>query len=556
MVSSEVYYRKWRPQTLSDVAGQEHITQTLLNALAQDRVAHAYLFCGPRGTGKTSTGRILAKAVNCFNNGKGEPCNACSMCTAITDGSALDLIEIDAASNRGIDEIRELRERVNYSPTEARFKVYIIDEVHMLTDAAFNALLKTLEEPPAHVIFVLATTEIHKLPATIVSRCQRFDFRRIPNSVVEETLNKICAEEGVQTDPWVLRFISRSSGGSLRDAENLLEQLVVSYGNNIKPEHVKELLGISVDMPLKEFVVNMLKGDLSGALLVLQQIRDQGVDPRNFQRELLEYLRTLLLARVEADEVLDIAEDEKAEVKDLASNIDVEEIAKALHLFGGADTRTNGNSLLPLETALVDFHLTTKNASKRSGVPESGSNAPTQIQAPPAVDIPPINVETLTTQDAAVEDDQKTESPVLETASIGANGDGAANSQQTDTPQPVSVSDIETIRSRWPELVNALRGVGSKGSLDALLRNACEPVSLEGETLVVGFYYPFHKSKIEDPKYRHLVEKKLNEVFKSSYRIRCDLVKKSEGPPSLSEHGPLVKAALDMGARIIDEEAE
>src|SRR4030042_3200448 len=196
-MSSQVLYRKWRPQTRAEVVGQERVTQTLLNALATGRVAHAYLFCGPRGTGKTSTARALAKAVNCLNNGRGEPCNSCAMCKAISEGHALDLGEIDAASNRGIDEIRDLREKVNFAPNVARYKVYIIDEVHMLTEYAFNALLKTLEEPPPHAIFVLATTEPHDIPLTILSRCQRFDFRRLPSAALVKKLERICENEGV-----------------------------------------------------------------------------------------------------------------------------------------------------------------------------------------------------------------------------------------------------------------------------------------------------------------------------------------------------------------------
>ena len=216
-MSSQVLYRKWRPQTLSEVVGQEHVTKTLLNALKTGKVAHAYLFCGPRGTGKTSTGRILAKAVNCQKGGKGEPCNACSMCQSITEGRAMDVIEIDAASNRGIDEIRELRERVRFSPGEARFKVYIIDEVHMLTDAAANALLKTLEEPPPHAIFILATTETHKVPLTILSRCQRFDFRRIPQAAMTKRLAEVCKSEGIQIEEAALNQI-----GKVQDAQRLL----------------------------------------------------------------------------------------------------------------------------------------------------------------------------------------------------------------------------------------------------------------------------------------------------------------------------------------------
>ena len=233
-MASQVFYRRWRPQTLAEVVGQETVTQTLLNALNSGRVSHAYLFCGPRGTGKTSTGRILAKAVNCLNNGRGEPCNACSMCQAITGGRALDVIEIDAASNTGVDNIRDLRERVNYAPGEARYKVYIIDEVHMLSTSASNALLKTLEEPPPPVIFILATTEVHKVLPTILSRCQRFDFRCISQSDMVLKLTHICNEEGIHVEPEGLRLLARSATGSLRDAENLMQQLTTYYGSEIE----------------------------------------------------------------------------------------------------------------------------------------------------------------------------------------------------------------------------------------------------------------------------------------------------------------------------------
>src|SRR3990172_1835861 len=219
---TSVLYRKWRSQSFSELVGQEHVTRTLLNALASGRLAHAYLFCGPRGTGKTSTARILAKAINCQENaGLGEPCNRCLMCRSITEGRCLDLIEIDAASNRGIDEIRDLRDKVNFVPNEARYKVYIIDEVHMLTPQAFNALLKTLEEPPGHTVFVLATTEAHQVPSTIISRCQRFDFRRIPLPQMTERLAHICREEGISSRPEALETLARRATGSLRDAENM-----------------------------------------------------------------------------------------------------------------------------------------------------------------------------------------------------------------------------------------------------------------------------------------------------------------------------------------------
>jgi DNA polymerase-3 subunit gamma/tau len=242
-MASQVYYRKWRPRTLGEVVGQEQVTRTLLNALKTGRISHAYLFCGPRGTGKTSMGRALAKAVNCLTTGgKGEPCNTCEMCQAINEGRALDFIEIDAASNTGVDDVRALRERVATSPAQARFKVYLIDEFHMLSTAASNALLKTLEEPPPHVIFILATTEVHKILPTIMSRCQRFDFRRLAMADVVKKLSSICETEKITVEPEALKLIARSAAGSLRDAENLLEQLNTYYGADISFRQVQEVL--------------------------------------------------------------------------------------------------------------------------------------------------------------------------------------------------------------------------------------------------------------------------------------------------------------------------
>ncbi|MDZ4277872.1 MAG: DNA polymerase III subunit gamma/tau, partial [Dehalococcoidia bacterium] len=246
---TEVFYRKWRPRSFAEIAGQEGVVRTLTNAVAGGKVAHAYLFSGPRGTGKTTSGRLLAKAVNCAQPKDGEPCNECESCQAHVEGRALDwLIELDAASNRGIDEIRNLREKANLFHAPAiggdtsrdYYKVYLVDEVHMLTEPAFNALLKTLEEPPGHVIFVLATTEVHKVPATVVSRCQRFDFRRIPVSAVVERLSFIAEQEGITCPAEGLEAMARSATGSMRDSINLLEQLVDSYGNDLTLEQVRE----------------------------------------------------------------------------------------------------------------------------------------------------------------------------------------------------------------------------------------------------------------------------------------------------------------------------
>ena len=314
-MASQVFYRKWRPQTLAEVVGQEPITQTLRNALSSGRISHAYLFCGPRGTGKTSTARILAKAVNCLTNGKGEPCNTCAMCQAITEGQALDVIEIDAASNTGIDDIRSLREKVNYAPNQARYKVYIIDEVHMLSNSASNALLKTLEEPPPHVIFILATTEAHKILPTIMSRCQRFDFRRLAQADVIANLTRICQTEGIQIETEAMRLIARSATGSMRDAVNLLEQLMTYYGSEIGLHQVQATLGITGDWRAKELVKHIINNDISAGMATINSVNSDGLDLRQFNRELVEYLHALLLIKTGASEAVDFTAEDIAELK-------------------------------------------------------------------------------------------------------------------------------------------------------------------------------------------------------------------------------------------------
>src|SRR3990172_8906289 len=283
---AQALYRKWRPQTFDDVVGQEHVVQTVHNAVASGRIAHAYLFSGPRGTGKTTMARLLAKAVNCLNPDPAQrPDDTCAICAAIAEGRLLDLIELDAASNRGIDEIRDLRDKINFAPNEARYKVYVIDEAHMLTEPAFNALLKTLEEPPAHVIFVLATTEAHKVPATVVSRCQRFDFRRIPLAAVVERLHYIAREEQIDCPREALELIARAATGALRDAINLLDQLADSYGKSLTLAQGREGLGLVEDPRSAELCAHALHGELAQGLAVISSVRDDGLDLRQFQRQ-------------------------------------------------------------------------------------------------------------------------------------------------------------------------------------------------------------------------------------------------------------------------------
>jgi DNA polymerase-3 subunit gamma/tau len=353
----EVLYRKYRPQTFAELAGQEPIARTLRNAVAARKVSHAYLFSGPRGTGKTSSGRLLAKAVNCGEPQEGEPCNKCDSCLAFLGGRAMDLIELDAASNRGIDEIRSLREKVGFAPATAEFKVYIIDEAHMLTDAAFNALLKTLEEPPPHVIFVLATTEPHKVPATIASRCQRFDFRRIPLDASVERLDYICRQEGISCPREALELIARTATGSLRDGVNLLEQVMDYHGRELTLEAVRSGLGLTGDARSADLARLALKGDLGEGLALIAAVRDDGLDLRQFQREVVSYLRQLLLVQAGAESALSLTKEQAKEMKKLLEGVAREALVQALRAFGQADLRGDPWSSLPLELALAECIL-------------------------------------------------------------------------------------------------------------------------------------------------------------------------------------------------------
>ncbi len=532
-MGSEVFYRKWRPQTLSEVLGQEPVTQTLRHAVEGGKIAHAYLFCGPRGTGKTSTARILAKAANCPNQAGGEPCNACDMCRSITEGRALDVIEIDAASNRGIDEIRSLREKANYAPSLARYKVYIIDEVHMLTEAACNALLKTLEEPPGHVIFVLATTEAHKVIATIVSRCQRFNFHRLRQTEIMDKLKLICEKEGIHIEPDSLRLIARAATGSLRDAENILQQMIAYYGNQIELDQVQSELGIGRDSRVRQLARCVVSRDVAAGLKVINSLNSDGVDLRQFNLGLVEYLRGLLLAKSRCEEALDVTSEDLAEMASLATNATLDYLLKAVKSFSSIDFRSDNYSALSLELALLSCAL-----SPPTGQEQLITTKPSEVAD--ATEI------TESLEEAGV--------PVaLDSSEIPSEVPVALDS--TEVPSEEISQNIDYLRSRWREFIKSLRGEGSSGNLDAFLRSACDPVALEDDTLVLGFYYSFHKEKIEDAKYRHLVEKKLKEVFGRPYKIRCILVDyKREAPSQARTQNPVIKAALEMGARISEEE--
>jgi DNA polymerase-3 subunit gamma/tau len=359
-MASQALYRKWRSRTFEEIIGQQHVTQTLVNALKLDRVAHAYLFSGPRGTGKTSTARLLAKAVNCLaTEVSARPCNQCAICRAVNGGRLMDLIEIDAASNTGVDDIRDLRDKVGFRPAEATIKFYIIDEVHMLSNSAFNALLKTLEEPPRHVIFVLATTEPEKIPATITSRCQRFDFRRIKLEDVTNRLAYIAGQEGFEATREALEFIARQSSGSMRDAISLLDQMVAYGGEKITLELVQAVLGVVASESVGALVEALIDGAIGEGLDIINQVVGDGLDPRQFAREIVEHLRSVMLVKLGHDlNITKLPEETLARVRHQAEKADVATIVRATTQFNAAAIDIKSGLLaipqLPLELAFVE----------------------------------------------------------------------------------------------------------------------------------------------------------------------------------------------------------
>ena len=335
-MSYTALYRKFRPQEFEDVRGQEHIVATLKNQIKAERIGHAYLFCGTRGTGKTTIAKIFAKAVNCEHPEGGSPCGICKSCRAIAAGSSMNVIEIDAASNNGVDNIREIREEVAYSPAEGKYKVYIIDEVHMLSIGAFNALLKTLEEPPSYVIFILATTEAHKIPITILSRCQRYDFRRISIDVIAGRLEELLGKEQVEAEPKAVRYIAKAADGSMRDALSLLDQCIAFYlGESLTYDHVLEVLG-AVDVEVFSGMFRkILAKDVIGAIALLEELLVQGREPGQFVVDFTWYLRNLLLLQSSdnMEDVLDISSENLALLKEEAQMADGGQLMRYIRIF-------------------------------------------------------------------------------------------------------------------------------------------------------------------------------------------------------------------------------
>ncbi|MFA6320647.1 MAG: DNA polymerase III subunit gamma/tau, partial [Candidatus Omnitrophota bacterium] len=355
------FARKYRPQTFDDIIGQSHVTTTLKNAISQDRVAHAYLFAGPRGVGKTTAARILAKALNCEKGPTIKPCNTCSACKEITQGSSLDILEIDGASNRGIDEIRNLRDNVKFAPSKGKFKVYIIDEVHMLTSEAFNALLKTLEEPPAHVKFIFATTQAHKVPPTILSRCQRFDFRRIATKEIADSLKKIVKHEKLDIDEEPINLIAKYSDGGMRDAQVMLDQMTSFTKGKVTTKDVAKILGMVEDEALFELSAAIKNKDAVTALGVLDKLVNEGKDVTQIALGLIEHFRNITITKISpsAEGLIDAGAEKIKRYKDESAGFTIENMLYIIYTFSNAIDFIKKSSLsrVPLESALVKLTL-------------------------------------------------------------------------------------------------------------------------------------------------------------------------------------------------------
>ena len=460
------------------------------NAVAAGTPAHAYLFCGPRGTGKTTTGRILAKAVNCANPQAGEPCEACPSCISYNEGRAIDLIELDAASNRGIDEIRDLREGTGYAPAAGRYKVYLIDEVHMLTDAAFNALLKTLEEPPPHVIFILATTEAHRIPATILSRCQRFDLRRISVTAAVQRLETIGAGEGFTVAAGGYELIARQATGSLRDAVNLLDQLVAFHGTNLSLDDVRAGLGLVVDDRAAGLARASVTRDLTAGLNLLAGARDDGVEVRAFLRETVAVLRSLLMFKAGAGDRLGLADAQADEIDAIAVDASVGDIVAALEALSAIDFAGDAYDSLPAEIAFAMLCTGVTTPAAAIPVPPSAAPrpAPSSTEAPrpvqrPAAAAPRAAAKPVAARPVPQPSTPPPATPAPPSREFAPTGGGEA------TP------DLATLKERWSQVQEAMRAYSRP--VGALFTIAY-PKSADGQRVAVGLPHPPQVEKAQN----------------------------------------------------------
>lgn len=541
-------YHRWRSSTFAEVVGQEHVTRTLRNAVSRGRIVHAYLFCGPRGTGKTSTARILAKAVNCLDPQDGEPCNRCASCVAVSQGRAMDLIEIDAASNRGIDDARELRDKIKFSPSESRYRVYIIDEAHMLTSEASNALLKTLEEPPEHAILILATTESHKILATISSRCQRFDFRRIPLQTIVAQLRMICSEEGLFPAEGVLDRVARMARGSLRDAESLLDQLVAYCGETIELESAREVLGLTGEEVVPEFSAALQSGDLVRGFSLIDGLSSMGADLRHFARESVDYLRAILVIKTGAETSLtqEYRADELARLRSAAEGWSYRGLLGAIKAFGDLDGRMRNETWgqVHMEMAFMEAVLP-PDASANDAIPPSVSQRETPVRLPftPAQPLAsrgspatsPAPASELQLRVAAPQPAEVTEEPA------------AQASAASEAPAQI---DLDFVKANWPRILSEV-GASCPFGISAAFQGG-HPIGFSNGEILLGFENkPLWKTTLERAGAREKVEAAFSTALGTRVAVRFQFghkIKREVVPP---DRDPVVETAVrELGFKV------
>ena len=502
-----VLARKYRPMFFDDVVGQEHVTQTLQNAIEQNRIANAYLFCGPRGVGKTTIARILSKALNCDEGASIRPCNVCSSCVEVNESRSLDVLEIDGASNRGIDEVRNLRESLRYSPHPGKYRIYIIDEVHMLTNEAFNALLKTLEEPPPRVLFIFATTEPHKVLATILSRCQRFDFKRITTKRIVSQLKELCEKEGISIDDESLRLIANKGDGSMRDSESILDQIIAFAGTDVRAEDTASMLGI-IGQDLFFQVTDLIKtNDVQGGIDLIQRIFAEGYDFNEFLIGLAEHIRNLMVTKsTQRTDELNVSEEHAQRYLAEADDFEIEDLLRLIKIASDTENliRHSANARLHLEVAVIKMIKLTKSVmlsqlldqleKKKSSEPNVVAPSPSQKPEPtPAPTPKPQHTPTLSEPEPQPEPDIENNAPTVD----------------------ISLTDIE---QQWPKILERIKR--SKVALAALLIEGW-PTRLEGVNLELGFAGKngFHITSVE--RQAKTIQDIITEVTGAQLRIHC-----------------------------------
>lgn len=524
-----VFARKWRPRDFDEVVGQEHVTKTLKSAITSNKLAHAYLFAGPQGIGKTSCARILAKALNCEKGPTEKPCSSCSPCQEIAEGRSLDVIEIDGASNRGIDEVRTLRENVKFSPLNGRYKIYIIDEVHMLTQEAFNALLKTLEEPPPYVTFIFATTQPQKVLPTILSRCQRFDFVRIPNLKIVDKLKEISKAEKLNIGDDVFFAIAKAADGSMRDAESILDQLISFAQKDVKLDDVISVLGIIEQEAFFDFVDCMIAHDADKALKLIGKITAQGKDTNYFLEGLLEHYRNLMVLKISKSNqegLVDLPLDTVRRVLEQASHLALSDIMGSIaHIFAAQDMAKKLNSTrIPLEILSVKLSML---GHKKQVMPETPGFEPQEVRQDKPKSVEPNNKGIF--------------SPLR-------GEKGSIDSALSSFGNP-SACTLDEVKNKWEELIQAMSLI--KMSLATYLKEAT-PVSLERDSLTIGFpkNAVFFKEAMAHKDNLKIFEKTLNSVLGASLRVKLEIVEgllnSDEKDEKAIEETPFLKSALDL----------